>query len=155
MKKLIVLLVVSMFAVSASAYYEDFEDAGNIQGGLWGSASVSDGYMKPGGAADGFLADGDYPDFSGYVTFNFGGYVHNWNEVHYDIGSDGVSTGYAGSPAGIQVRYLPNTYLGNAWMYVLRNGDDPDTVWSTVYLDQSASPNPAGMTPLTTTPCMC
>ena len=146
MKKLIVLLVVSMFAVSASAYYEDFEDPCNLQGTLYGTATVSDGYMKVHGAATGFLADGDYPSFTGSATFNFGGNTHQWSEVHFNFGMDGVTTGYAGAPSCINIRYLPiGAYTQpNGWMYILENDNDPCTTWSTIYLDQSGAANPAG-----------
>ena len=151
MKKLTVLLVVSMFAVSASAYYEDFEDPCNLQGTLYGTATVSDGYMKVHGPINGFLADGDYPDFTGYATFNFGGNTHDWCEVHYNFGMDGVTTGYIGSLSCINIRYLPiGAYTKpNGWMYVLENDDDPGTTWSTIYLDQSGAANPPGYDPST------
>ena len=140
------LMFCFLLTASASAFYEDFEDTGNIHGDLFGTATVSDGYLKVHGSNNGFLADGDYPDFTGSTTFNFGADTSDWCEVHFDFGTDGVTTGYGGAPAGIQVRYLPiGAYTRpNGWMYVLRNDDNPGTVWSTVYIDQSGAANPPG-----------
>ena len=143
MRKLLVLLVVSMFAVSASAYYEDFEDPCNLQGTLVGSGNVSGGSLF--GYNECFLADGDYPNASGSFTVNDGGGNGSWDQVAYWFGTDGVTKGYANAPAGLTVWWVTGSnYTGTPWMYVLRNNDDPGSVWQTIYIDQSGDVNPAG-----------
>ncbi|MBN2377434.1 MAG: hypothetical protein JXD22_13615 [Sedimentisphaerales bacterium] len=130
------------------AYYEDFEDAGNLDGTLYGSYDpstadpvVSGGILNTDYVDSGFLANGDYADFSGYITFNFGGDTYEWNEAVYVIGSDGSSgpPNFAYALAGVMVQYLPQ----KGWMYILQEWKTGDT-WSTIYLDQTGVVSPAG-----------
>jgi len=137
-------VVALMCVAPASAYYEDFEDPGNLQGTLLNDGVVSGGELR--GHGEAFMPDGDYPDASGYMTVNFGGYDYEWRQATYTFGRDETSFGYADAPAGIMVWWLPwGAYTSpNGWMYVLRNDDDPDTVWQTIFIDQSGAVNPAG-----------
>ena len=95
----------------------------------------------------GFLVDGDFPDFSATVSFNFGGDTYSWNVVNYTFGSDGVSTGYADGMSGVMIWYLPYGGYTNpdGWMYILQESDDAAVAWSTIYLDQSGAVNPGGV----------
>jgi hypothetical protein len=138
------LMVLLMCVASASAFMEDFEDAGNLDGSLYGGATVGNGYLNGNYMSDGFLANGDFPDFTGHAAFNFGGDAYSWNVVNYTFGADG-SHGTNGAVAGVMIWYLP--YGGytspNGWMYVLQQLADPDGAsWSTIYLDQSGAVNP-------------
>ena len=149
-------IVALMCAASASAYYEDFEDAGSLGGTLsdldgplgpnLGGATVNGGYLNGDYMGNGFLVDGDFPDFSATVTFNFGGDSYSWNVVCYTFGSNGSSSGYAGGMSGVMIWYLPNggSTFPNGWMYILQEHDDPEAAWSTIYLDQSGAVNPSG-----------
>ena len=137
-----------MCVASASAYYEDFEDAGNLDGTVYGpydggGVAVSGGLLWTDYVDSGFLANGDYPDFSGYITFNFGGVGDpgGWDVAAYILGSDGSygPPNFVGALAGIMVEYVP----AKGWLYVLQEWNTGAT-WSTIYLEQSGMVNPAG-----------
>ena len=140
--KVFVLSVLLTLVGSVSAYYEDFEDA-SLQGTLVGVGSVSGGSLY--GSGESFLADGDFPNVSGYLKVNFGGSDYQWRQVAYYFGHDGVTKGFAGAPAGLMVWWLPyGAYTApDGWMYILRNDDNAGSVWQTIYIDQSGAVNPA------------
>ncbi|MBN2377429.1 MAG: hypothetical protein JXD22_13590 [Sedimentisphaerales bacterium] len=138
--------VLMMCVASASAYYEDFEDAGNLDGIVYGPSEnaapvVSGGVLWTDYLDSGFIANGDYADFSGHTTFNFGGDTGVWSVAAYVMGADGSygAPNFAGALAGIIVEYLPQ----QGWMYVLQEWKAGAT-WSTIYLEQSGMVNPAG-----------
>ncbi|MBN2377427.1 MAG: hypothetical protein JXD22_13580 [Sedimentisphaerales bacterium] len=140
------ILVLMMCVASTSAYYEDFEDAGSLDGSLYGPTDnappvVSGGFLNTDYVDSGFLANGDYADFSGYMTFNFGGDNTLWATAAYIMGADGSygSPNFVGALSGILVEYLPQ----QGWMYILQEWNTGAT-WSTIYLEQSGMVNPAG-----------
>ena len=142
------IIFVGLFWVgsSATAYLEDFEDAGNLDGTVYGPTEnappvVSGGMLWTDYVDSGFIANGDYADFSGYMTFNFGGSTDAWKEAVYVIGTDGSNgaPNFAGAISGVLVQYLPD----KGWLYILQSWKGGG-IWSTVYLEQSGMVNPAG-----------
>ena len=91
---------------------EDFEDL-SLDGSLYGTATVSGGYLRTDHAADGFIADFNdvVTDFEAKLSFNFGGDTYLWNVAIFAYGSDGDAnpnqyggdpcTATPGAPAGV------------------------------------------------------
>ena len=132
-----VVLFFSAVAVQpVHAYYEDFEDPGNLKGTLVGDATVADGYLRTGGSNDPdfnhFQLEGEFPpgpNKTVIITFNMGGNTDTYAGPLYWCGTDGgVSTGFQGLQSGYRIWYNPNRPgLGLVW-----NQDDHSGVWTDV-----------------------
>ena len=150
MRKLIVLLIVSMFCASVSAvvFYEDFETTGDQYTLYGGASSVAGGHLE--GIADwghGAFMDGTYATptagspLTYKATFNFGGMDdYTWATPVIGWSSDGGS-GFLGQANGFMVAYIP-LYEGGT-MDLLYNPTGTG-VWTDVYWNPGNEPMPGG-----------
>ena len=125
MKKLLVLLAVSMFAVSASGLYEDFENPGSVK------MTLNDGQTVTGGYLTGFdtypatvgLLDGTYPaavdaPITIEATYNMLGSTYSWASIMVVVGAD---SSYE-TPTGLAVTWHHQAYGGRLQVEELISG---------------------------------
>ena len=117
MRKLIVLLIVSMLCASASAvvYYEDFGDPCNVQMTLNNGQTVTGGYLTGFdaypltlGTLDGTYAASPANPITIETTYNMLQTTYSWGSVAVVVGSDGV----AETPTGLTVTWHHQAYGG-------------------------------------------